>query len=347
MSGEESVCLVREKIRKGGRAKLPPDEKAASVKASREKQKAKRRQAAAKKKEMERMELAQTDAVKYYSSTAQGAVKEGFAIAATRLAHQSYIPFGYPLHSNQMATIQQQQQQMMMMINAQMATAARMQAQIMMQASAAAAAKVAHNATGGVARAASHSMLPPLLAGMPHGGTTMVQSGLQNSRAESARRDNDSDSESLGNSSGKEDAPPNDPDVRTAAPCKRKREEEENDEEENETADDPSSAFKQRVGGDFHSNKGSFDDGADDPVGPFGEGEDASIYDNVEGHSRPNVLLLGMSYPDISCLFGSNADPSPRDVAEAVENGKITQIDARDLVRARALEKFADVHAYW
>ena len=54
-----------------------------------------------------------------------------------------------------------------------------------------------------------------------------------------------------------------------------------------------------------------------------------------------------MSYPDISSLFGRNADPSPRDVAEAVANGMITQIDARDLVRARALEKFAYVHAHW
>ena len=360
--------------RKMGRpTKLTDEERKANYKAMREREKAKRRQAtvekaknaasgampkrAAKKKE-ERMELARTDAVKYYSSTAQGAVKEGFAIAATRPTHHSFIPFGYPLHSNnQMATIQQQQ----MMINAQMAAAAQVQAQFMAQASAAAeaATKMARVATGGVAHSASHSMLPFLLAGISHGGMAMVQSGLQNSRAESDRRDNDSDAESLGNSSGKEDAPPDEPDVPTAAPCKRKREEEEHDEEDNETEDDPSS-FKQRVGGDFHSNKGSFDYGADDyeahagiDSNTGGTSNDAAIpfadnaYDNVDGHSCPNILLLGMSYPDISSLFGSNADPSPRDVAKAVANGKITQIDARDLVRARALEKFADVHAYW
>ena len=363
------------KRRKMGRpVKLTDEERKANLRAKRDREKAKRRLVAAKKKE-ERMELARTDAVKYYSLSAQGSIEKGFVIAATRPSHHSFIPFGYlyPLHSNQMTTIQQQQ----MMISAQMATAARMQAQFTMQASAAAAAataaKVTHNATGGVARTTSHSMLPLLLAGMPHGGhyMTVVHSGLQKSRAESARRDNDLDSESRGNSSGKEDTPPNDRDVPTAAPCKRKREEK-NDEDENETADDPSSAFKQRVGRDFHPDKGTFGDGADDTVGPFADDDDnnaglgdntdgisndAAIpfahnaidnaNDNVEENPRPNVLLLGMSYPDISCLFGSNADPSPRDVADAVQNGQITQIDARDLVRARALEKFADVRAYW
>ena len=131
--------------------------------------------------------------------------------------------------------------------------------------------------------------------------------------------------ESRGNSSGKEDVPPNEPTTTGGtAKWKRKRHE-----DEDENANHPSFTCEE------HAWVGRSLDLIDD------------ISDNAEGHSRPNILLLGMSYPDTSSLFGGNADPSPRDVAEAVENGRMTQIDARDLVRARALEKFADVHAYW
>lgn len=308
------------KRRKMGRpVQLTDEERKANLRAKRDREKAKRRGVAAKKKKErmhlaqtnsakkkeERMHLAQTNAVKYFSSTAKGAIKEGFAIAALRTAQptQNYGPLGYSLHANQMATIQQQQQQQQM-AHAQLTMAAQVQAQFMVQASAAASV-MAHDATGGVARAASHFMLPLLLAGMPHGGMT-----IQNIRGDFCGDC----------SSGKEGAPPIDPTTTggTAASCKRKYGD---NEEQNDTpfADDEDASA----------------------------GVDANANDNAEGHSRPNILLLGMSYPDTSILFGGNADPSPRDVAEAVENGRMTQIDARDLVRARALEKFADVHAYW
>ena len=184
------------------------------------------------------------------------------------------------------------------------------------------------------------------------------------------------DLESSGDSSGKEDKPPNEPDVALAR-CKRKRQQGE-DEDEDETLDnsrstceqdDPSSASEQHAGSieSLNSIDDNFDGSAGD--GPLANDDEAcaDFDDDVEGISndatissaenenagtndidnRRNVLLLGMSYPSILSLFGRDADPSPRDVAMAVEDGKITQIDARDLVRARALEKFADVYAYW